>query len=87
MFKSDPGKQLSPKEIGLPRETISKTSLLLDRIYFIGGVNMSTYSPPGPQHTAFMQWAISQGVAINGVEPARIPGRGLGMIATRDIQV
>lgn len=48
---------------------------------------MSTYSPPGEQHTAFMQWAIAQGVKVNGVEPARIPGRGLGMIAIRDVQV
>jgi hypothetical protein len=48
---------------------------------------MSTHSPPGEQHTAFMQWAIAQGVKVNGVEPAKIPGRGLGMIATRDIQV
>ncbi|OKL63442.1 hypothetical protein UA08_01982 [Talaromyces atroroseus] len=47
---------------------------------------MSAYSPPGEEHVAFMQWAIDQAVKVNGVEPARIPGRGLGMIATKDIQ-
>ncbi|EED13908.1 hypothetical protein TSTA_101480 [Talaromyces stipitatus ATCC 10500] len=47
---------------------------------------MSAHSSPGRQHTAFMQWAIDEGVKVNGVEPARITGRGLGMIATRDIQ-
>lgn len=48
---------------------------------------MLKHSSPGEQHTAFMKWAITQNIGINGVEPARIPGRGLGMIATRDIQV
>lgn len=59
----------------------------LDIVYISPMPKMSTYSPPGEQHTAFMQWAIAQGVQVNGVEPARIPGRGLGMIAIRDIQV
>ncbi|KAL2816897.1 hypothetical protein BJX63DRAFT_419774 [Aspergillus granulosus] len=41
---------------------------------------------PGEEHEAFVQWAISQGVVVDGVGPARFQGRGLGMIALRDIQ-
>ncbi|PWY82250.1 ribosomal N-lysine methyltransferase [Aspergillus heteromorphus CBS 117.55] len=40
---------------------------------------------PGEKHELFTAWAISQGIIINGVSPARFPGRGLGMIATRKI--
>ncbi|KAK9617800.1 hypothetical protein V6Z94_004856 [Aspergillus fumigatus] len=39
----------------------------------------------GKQHADFMRWAKSHGVKINGVTPAHIPGRGSGMIATRNI--
>ncbi|KAL3483646.1 hypothetical protein BJX62DRAFT_75533 [Aspergillus germanicus] len=41
---------------------------------------------PGEDHEQFVQWAISQGVIVDGVGPARFQGRGLGMIAMRDIQ-
>ncbi|KAL2853907.1 hypothetical protein BJY01DRAFT_232081 [Aspergillus pseudoustus] len=41
---------------------------------------------PGEEHEAFVQWAISEGVVVDGVGPARFQGRGLGMIAMRDIQ-
>lgn len=41
---------------------------------------------PGEDHERFTEWAVSQGILVNGVAPARFPGRGLGMIATRDIQ-
>ncbi|BCR91601.1 uncharacterized protein ACHE_70444S [Aspergillus chevalieri] len=41
---------------------------------------------PGEQHESFTEWAISQGIIPNGVTPARFPGRGLGMIATRNIK-
>ncbi|KAJ5613545.1 hypothetical protein N7528_007199 [Penicillium herquei] len=41
---------------------------------------------PGENHDAFTNWALAQGVIANGVTPARFPGRGLGMIATRKIQ-
>ncbi|KAL4805491.1 hypothetical protein BDV18DRAFT_20195 [Aspergillus unguis] len=41
---------------------------------------------PGAEHEFFTQWAISQGITVNGVGPARFPGRGLGMIAKRSIQ-
>ncbi|KAH3044542.1 hypothetical protein KXW83_005812 [Aspergillus fumigatus] len=39
----------------------------------------------GKQHADFMRWAKSHGVKINGVTPTHIPGRGSGMIATRNI--
>ncbi|KAL4812737.1 hypothetical protein BDW67DRAFT_193228 [Aspergillus spinulosporus] len=45
---------------------------------------MST--PAGSNHTAFTEWAVSHGIEINGIAPARFPGRGLGMIATQTIQ-
>jgi hypothetical protein len=48
---------------------------------------MAIYELPGEEHAAFMRWAISQGVEINGVAPARFPGRGLGMVALRAIEV
>ncbi|KAJ5594473.1 uncharacterized protein N7459_000681 [Penicillium hispanicum] len=41
---------------------------------------------PGHNHEAFTEWALDQGVIVNGVTPARFPGRGLGMIATRQIK-
>lgn len=46
-----------------------------------------THTKLGKHHTDFMRWAKSQGVKINGVTPAHIPGRGSGMIATRNIEV
>ncbi|KAL4878825.1 hypothetical protein BJY04DRAFT_194677 [Aspergillus karnatakaensis] len=41
---------------------------------------------PGDEHTRFTKWAIANGIKIEGVAPARFPGRRLGMIATRDIE-
>lgn len=37
----------------------------------------------GPEHDLFRQWAIEQDVKINGIVPAKIPGRGLGIITER----
>lgn len=42
---------------------------------------------PGANHEAFTEWALSQGVMTDAVTPARFPGRGLGMMATRKIKV
>lgn len=42
---------------------------------------------PGENHEAFTEWSLSNGVVANGVTPARFPGRGLGMRATRKIEV
>ncbi|KAI9933715.1 hypothetical protein ASPWEDRAFT_35628, partial [Aspergillus wentii DTO 134E9] len=41
---------------------------------------------PGDEHVHFTQWALSKGIEIDGVAPAKFPGRGLGMVATRTIQ-
>jgi hypothetical protein len=42
---------------------------------------------PGEDHEVFTEWAMARGVEAFGVAPARFPGRGLGMIATRKIKV
>lgn len=39
------------------------------------------------KHHHFLQWALSNGIQINGVAPCRFTGRGMGMIATRTIEV
>lgn len=39
------------------------------------------------KHYHFLQWALSNGIQINGVAPFRFPGRGMGIIATRTIEV
>lgn len=41
----------------------------------------------GSEHHEFLQWAASEGIVVQGVAPAKFPGRGLGMVATRTIQV
>jgi hypothetical protein len=38
-------------------------------------------------HKKFMEWAIEKGVKINGIRPHRFEGRGLGIIAERDLKV
>lgn len=42
---------------------------------------------PGEEHTTFTRWAVSHGIKIKGIAPARFPGRRLGMVATRAIEV
>ena len=39
------------------------------------------------KHKKFVRWAEHRGVKINSVQPAAIPGRGLGIIAKRRIEV
>jgi hypothetical protein len=39
------------------------------------------------KHHNFLQWALSNGIQINGVAPFSFPGRGMGIIATRTIEV
>ncbi|KAF4952596.1 hypothetical protein FGADI_6668 [Fusarium gaditjirri] len=36
---------------------------------------------------AFLPWAESKGVKLKGVEPRILPGRGIGIVATRDIKL
>lgn len=38
-------------------------------------------------HRKFTAWALTKGVEIGGVAPHRFPGKGLGIIAERDIKV
>ncbi|KAF2094437.1 SET domain-containing protein [Rhizodiscina lignyota] len=48
---------------------------------------MSAYNPLDATHQAFVDWATSsQGVIINGIQAARIPGRGHGIISSRRIK-
>ena len=42
---------------------------------------------PGEEHTQFMDWAQPNGVDINGIAPARFKGRGMGIVASKDIKV
>ena len=35
----------------------------------------------------FAAWAASKGVELSGIEPRQMPGRGIGLVTTRDIKV
>ena len=35
----------------------------------------------------FAAWATSKGVVLAGVEPQQMPGRGIGIVSTRRIEV
>jgi len=48
---------------------------------------MAAALDPGEEHTLFVEWAKEHGVEINGVAPARFKGRGMGIVAARDIKV
>ncbi|KAI1445593.1 SET domain-containing protein [Annulohypoxylon stygium] len=37
-------------------------------------------------HEELLDWATSQGVKLTGIAPKRIPGRGIGLLATRAIK-
>lgn len=39
------------------------------------------------KHLRFKDWAMSAGVIMNGIAPAKFPGRGMGMVATKAIDV
>lgn len=38
-------------------------------------------------HERFMEWAVEKGVKINGIKPHKFEGRGLGIIAEKDLKV
>ncbi|GAM87107.1 hypothetical protein ANO11243_051280 [Dothideomycetidae sp. 11243] len=49
------------------------------------------HSPPltngnNALHASFTSWSQARGITINGVAPARLPGRGMGLITTRRIR-
>lgn len=48
---------------------------------------MTAALDPGEQHTQFVDWATSNGVEIDGIAPARFSGRGMGIVAAKDIKV
>ena len=50
-------------------------------------MNMERILPAGEEHDVFTAWAKERGVKINAVRPAKIPGRGLGIVATCKIKV
>lgn len=39
------------------------------------------------KHLRFHDWAVSAGIIMNGIAPAKFPGRGMGMVATKAIDV
>lgn len=45
--------------------------------------------PEGPMSVPeeFAAWAAAKGVVLDGVEPRRIPGRGIGIVCTRAVEV
>ncbi|KAI4670010.1 uncharacterized protein J4E79_000290 [Alternaria viburni] len=47
---------------------------------------MTAALDPGEQHTQFVDWAKSNGVEIDGIAPARFSGRGMGIVAAKDIK-
>lgn len=38
-------------------------------------------------HEELIRWATGSGVVLNGIKPKRIPGRGIGIVATRPLKV
>ncbi|KAL6712611.1 hypothetical protein ACN47E_000488 [Coniothyrium glycines] len=47
---------------------------------------MTAALDPGEQHTRFVSWAQEHGVNIDGIAPARFVGRGMGIVAAKDIK-
>jgi hypothetical protein len=48
---------------------------------------MAAALDPGEEHTRFVDWATKNGVEINGIAPAKFVGRGMGIVAARDLKV
>lgn len=48
---------------------------------------MATALDPGERHTLFISWAEENGIIINGVAPAKFSGRGMGIVAAKDLKV
>jgi len=42
---------------------------------------------PGERHTKFVAWATDNGVTIDGLAPAQFTGRGMGIVAAKDVKV
>ncbi|KAF2184825.1 SET domain-containing protein [Zopfia rhizophila CBS 207.26] len=48
---------------------------------------MAAALSPGEEHDRFVEWAQKQGIEINGVGPARFAGRGMGIVAAKDLKI
>ena len=48
---------------------------------------MAAALSPGEEHIRFLGWAEKNGVEINGITPAEFFGRGMGIVATKDLKV
>jgi len=48
---------------------------------------MAAALPPGEVHDIFLKWATDHGIEMNGVAPAKFVGRGMGIVAARDLKV
>jgi hypothetical protein len=48
---------------------------------------MAAALSPGEDHTRFVEWAENNGVEINGIAPAQFVGRGMGIVAAKDLKV
>ncbi|EGC47852.1 SET domain-containing protein [Histoplasma capsulatum var. duboisii H88] len=81
-FQSQPG----PPGINCFRKR-SKTGIMAWKIEANPEKMHHSPSSAGPEHEKFTEWAISQGVEINGVAPAQFPGQGVGIAAQRNIDV
>ncbi|KAF2797743.1 SET domain-containing protein [Melanomma pulvis-pyrius CBS 109.77] len=47
---------------------------------------MAAALSPSEEHTRFIVWAEKNGVEINGIAPAQFVGRGMGIVAARDLK-
>lgn len=41
---------------------------------------------PSEKHRMLANWAIKRGIEVNNVKPAELPGRGIGLVATKSIK-
>jgi hypothetical protein len=48
---------------------------------------MAAALSPSEDHTRFVEWAENNGVDINGIAPAQFVGRGMGIVAAKDLKV
>jgi hypothetical protein len=49
--------------------------------------DMATALDPGERHARFISWAEKNGITINGITPAKFTGRGMGIVAAKDLKV
>ncbi|KAF2679448.1 SET domain-containing protein [Lentithecium fluviatile CBS 122367] len=47
---------------------------------------MAAALDPGEEHTRFVDWAQNNGVEINGIAPAKFVGRGMGIVAAKELK-